>query len=473
MAISKKELIREFTEAIQEGEAAIFAGAGLSRDSGFVDWKSLLKPLADEMGLNIEKENDLTEVAQFYRNERATRHTINKRIIKSFSKDSKLTENIKILTRLPIETYWTTNYDKLLEKGFDLNSRKVDVKITQENLARTMPKREAILYKMHGDVDFPDSAILTKDDYESYEEKRPLFRNVLKGELVAKTFLFIGFSFEDPNLNHILSQIHSLIGENKRDHYCFFKKIIKWEGETEEEFSYRKARQDLKIADLKRYGIQAVLLKDYGEITEILKEIEENINKRKVFVSGSVAEFTEPWNKEKAEDLAYSLAQTLIKNDCVISSGFGIGIGSAVINGALDEIYKSKYKNINDYLYLRPFPQNITDYKKRKELFTKYREDIIKDIGVAIFLFGNKEEKGEIKIANGCLEEFKIAKEKGKIIIPIGSTGYVAKQILEEIKNDIEKYSYLKNYINDLETKTKKEEIIKIVLKIIDEQNNI
>ena len=44
---------------------------------------------------------------------------------------------------------------------------------------------------------------------------------------------------------------------------------------------------------------------------------------------------------------------------------------------------------------------------------------------------------------------------------------------LDEIKNDMEKYSYLKNYINDLETKTKKEEIIKIVLKILDEQNSI
>ena len=65
------------------------------------------------------------------------------------------------------------------------------------------------------------------------------------------------------------------------------------------------------------------------------------------------------------------------------------------------------------------------------------------------------------------------AKDDLVAIIPIGSTGYAAKQILDEIKNDMEKYSYLKNYINDLETKTKKEEIIKIVLKILDEQNSI
>ena len=42
MAVTKEELIREYTRAIQEGNAAIFAGAGLSRPSGFVDWKGLL-----------------------------------------------------------------------------------------------------------------------------------------------------------------------------------------------------------------------------------------------------------------------------------------------------------------------------------------------------------------------------------------------------------------------------------------------
>jgi len=463
-----ENFIIKFTKAIQEGNAGLFVGAGISQGAGFVDWKGLLKPLAKEISLNIDKENDLLEVAQFYKNKMCGRGEINQEIINNFSKDTILTENIKILTRLPIYTYWTTNYDKLLEEGFKLNNRKIDVKVEQEQLARTVPKRDAILYKMHGDVEYPNKAVLTKDDYETYAEKRPLFRSALKGDLIAKTFLFIGFSFEDPNVNYILSQIHSLVEENKRQHYCIIKKV----DESEPEFSYRKIKQKLKIEDLKRYGIQAILIENYDKITEILKKIEENINKRKVFISGSATKFTEPWNREKAEDLAYSLAQALIRKDYTIASGFGIGIGSAVINGALDEIYRSKYKNINEYLCLRPFPQNILDSKKRKELFTKYREDIIKDVGITIFLFGNKEEKGEIKNANGCLEEFEIAKEKGKIIIPIGSTGYVAKQILDEIKNNIEKYKYLRKYINDLETKTEKEDIIKIVLKIIDEQND-
>lgn len=77
MAVSKNELIRNYTKAIREGNAAIFGGAGLSRTSGFVDWKGLLKPLAADIKLDINKEHDLLSIAQYYRNQRRTRHGIN------------------------------------------------------------------------------------------------------------------------------------------------------------------------------------------------------------------------------------------------------------------------------------------------------------------------------------------------------------------------------------------------------------
>ena len=59
-------------KAIREGNAAIFGGAGLSRPSGFVDWKGLLRPLASDIGLDVDKETDMLSVAQFYKNQRRT-----------------------------------------------------------------------------------------------------------------------------------------------------------------------------------------------------------------------------------------------------------------------------------------------------------------------------------------------------------------------------------------------------------------
>ncbi|MBQ7432554.1 MAG: SIR2 family protein [Lachnospiraceae bacterium] len=111
---------------------------------------------------------------------------------------------------------------------------------------------------MHGIATNPANAVLTKEDYELYEYNRPLFRTALKGDLISKTFLFIGFSFEDPNFDYILGQIRSLLGENISTHYCFFKRVQKNEYENLTEYGYEKAKQDLREEDLKNYGIQTV-----------------------------------------------------------------------------------------------------------------------------------------------------------------------------------------------------------------------
>jgi hypothetical protein len=217
--------IDTYVQALHDQNAAVFAGAGLSIPAGMVNWKGLLKNIAREIGLDVKKEDDLVSLAQFHVNERGGRHQINQALINEFARRATLTENHKILAQLPIRTYWTTNYDPLIEDALKGAGKTPDVKMTVANLATTMPRRDAVVYKMHGDVSQPDQAVVTKDDYESYATKRQLFSMALQGDLVSKTFLFIGFSFNDPNLSYILSRIRLLLGENRRDHYCLLRKV--------------------------------------------------------------------------------------------------------------------------------------------------------------------------------------------------------------------------------------------------------
>lgn len=227
MAPHLSRFIDIYTKAVKENNAAVFAGAGLSIPAGFVNWKNLLRDIAEELKLDIDKEHDLIAIAQYHYNEKGNnRHRLSQLLINEFTQGTSVTPNHRILAALPIQTYWTTNYDKLIEKAIEEEGKTPDTKITQENLSTNISKRDAIVYKMHGDVSLPDQAILTKDDYEGYNEKRPLFTTALQGDLVAKTFLFIGFSFDDPNLEYILSRIRILLGQNQRDHYCFFDKKI-------------------------------------------------------------------------------------------------------------------------------------------------------------------------------------------------------------------------------------------------------
>jgi hypothetical protein len=129
-----------------------------------------------------------------------------------------------------------------MEQAFQEAHKRPDVKITQENLATTLPKRDVTIYKMHGDISPPQEAVLTKEDYETYNEKRALFSDLLKGDLISKTFLFLGFSFTDPNIDYILSRIRTLLGQNQRDHYCIMRRILKPKGGGKARAKYEMTR---------------------------------------------------------------------------------------------------------------------------------------------------------------------------------------------------------------------------------------
>lgn len=468
---TKEKFIRDYVKEILQGNAAVFAGAGLSRSSGFVNWKELLQPLANDIGLNIEYEYDLTKVAQYIKNKNGNRDDINNSILSAFGTGVELNESVRILTRLPIKTYWTTNYDHLLEDGLKEAQRNPDVKIEYKQLSMTKKDTDAIVYKMHGDVDHPADAVLTKDDYVKYNKTHPFFRNFLQGDLISKSFLFVGFSFEDPNLNFVLDQIRLVMDENIHNHYCFVKKINTTDCKNEEEFQGKETLETLREEYLKKYGIQTVFVDDYKEIPDILKEVEAAVLANNVFISGSATFYDNGWSKERVEKLADKLANELVKAGFKVTSGFGLGIGSSVINGALKAIYAGN-KHSDDYLRLKPFSQNINAEEKEAK-HTQYREDFLKNNGVAIFMFGNKKDdlSGEKVLSNGCRQEFDIAKAKGCRIIPIGSTGDMAEKIYAEVKSEHEadrsKYAYLDNYMTLLGTETDIDKIVDAVLEIV------
>lgn len=468
MSVRQSTFIKNYIKAINNGSAAVFAGAGLSVPSGYVSWKELLRPFAEEIGLSIDKEHDYLAIAQYYCNKQGSRSGINDIVLEAFTKETKNNDSLKIITKLPIDVYWTTNYDHLLEEALKENGRKPDVKITNENLATNLRNCSAVVYKMHGDVQFPNDTVLIKEDYETYRINREPFTTILKGHLLSKTFLFLGFSFEDPNLSNILSWIKNLLGTNVREHYCLFEKVSIRPKETQEDFAYRKAKQDLIVDDLKRYGIQAVLLESYSEIPNVLKQIEKRCNLNNIFVSGSMSMDNDQWTTDSAKLFASSLVQQLVADGLHITSGYGVEIGNAIISGVLNEVKQKKYAHFDEYLKLYPFPQPKPG-EDFKELWHNYRAEIIKDCGAIVFIFGNKTDKeGNKIVADGMLDEYEVARNQNTIMIPIASTGDAAQQIFDEMYKNRHEYNYLTNYWDILKNETDIKKISKIIKEIIE-----
>ncbi len=434
-----ERFVEKFVEEIRSENAAVFLGAGASKAAGHVDWSELLAPLAKELELDIEKESDLVALAQFYENQTRDRATINQAILDALGRNVEPTENHRILASLDIPVFWTTNYDRLIEDSLREAGKIADVKYTVPQLATTRSKRHAIVYKMHGDVEHPANAILTKDDYEKYFKTHGAYITALSGDLVSKTFVFIGFSFSDPNLDYILSRVRVTFEKNQRRHFAFFKNRSQQADESDEDFRLALTRQRLMIEDLKRFNIHAILVDEYEEITEALREVARRFRMRTTFVSASASEFS-PWGEDAVTGFMRKLGSLLVENSLRISTGLGLGVGNALFTGALEEVYRNLDRQVDDHLLVRPFPQFVEDKDEREKLWKTYRDDFIPSAGMAIFLFGNKIVEGKVVEANGMVSEFEIAAEHGLVLLPVGATGSTAGALAKRILEDPTSY---------------------------------
>jgi hypothetical protein len=421
-ALDKQTFLKEYTRDVREGDAAIFAGAGISRAAGYVDWKQLLKDIAEDLGLDVDRESDLVALAQFHVNHRKGRDRINQLLIDEFLEHVELTKTHHLIASLPIHTVWTTNYDDLLETAFAAANKRIDVKRRSDDFSVTRRRTDVTIYKMHGDKTDAAQAVLTKEDYESYNSKRELFTISLKGDLARQTFLFLGFSFADPNVLYILSRVKQLLEENSRKHYCLLRPP-KLDGSKEAE--YEVARFPHWLADLHRYNIQPVLIDEHKEVEDILVELNRRAHVKDIFISGSAADFN-PMGKDRFELLCRTLGAELIKKGFNIISGFGAGVGDLVTFGAMQALQK----NDDERMQLWPFPQVVPAGTDRAAFWRDYRERMMVNAGVCIILAGNKRDAaGAIVVAEGVRQEVEIARANGKVVIPVGATGHVAKEL--------------------------------------------
>jgi len=446
VATKLETFLDAFQSAIDNQNAAVFVGAGLSKPSGFVDWKELLRDIAKELDLDVDIETDLIALAQYHENHSRGRGRINQTLIDEFTKDAAPTRNHELLAALPISTFWTTNYDRLIEEALIAAHKRIDVKMSRENLAISIPKRDAVVYKMHGDVSRPDEAVLTKQDYETYNEKRQLFSMQLQGDLISKTFLFLGFSFTDPNIDYILGRIRALVGQNRRDHYCLMKRPTKpaktsgKKGKAElARYNYESKKFEHRTEDLKVYGINTVALDDYGEITTILERLVRTTRRKNIFVSGSADDFA-PLGQPRLDLLGRALGAGIIAKGYNLVTGIGLGVGGSVLVGAMDSLYAKPVSHLDERTVLRPFPQEHPTHGSRDDLWKRYRREMIGKAGFAVFLSGNKLVGGSVVTADGVEKEFDIAVEFGVTPIPIGATGHAARDLWTRVSGDLKKF---------------------------------
>ena len=315
-----------------------------------------------------------------------------------------------------------------------------DVKYTLKQLSATRPDRDVSVYKMHGDIEHPADAVISKDDYEAYPLKMGAFVSALRGDLVEKTFLFLGFSFTDPNIDYILSRVRVQYEQHQRHHYSIQRRVAKDAGETDDDFKYRQLKQDYFIRDLKRFSIYTVLVDEFSEVTELLEQLAVNYKRSSVFISGAADEYG-TWNPADALSFLHELSRQIASKKNRVITGFGVGVGSAVLNGVLAYL-DSAGKTISDEdVVVRPFPQVATGGGVLDAQREQYRKSLIEHAGIAVFVFGNKPDaSGHIVLGEGVRKEFDLCIAANVRPLPIGATGFMAEELWKEVLGNFDTF---------------------------------
>lgn len=211
--IESKKLI---TEARQNGQLVIFVGAGASICSGMPAWGQAVKQIAEHLGI-CDEPLDFLRIPQYYFNARGKKeYTQLMRKVFRYGDFLQKHEIHDKIIEFNTRTIITTNYDNLIEKAAEDNSEVISVISKDADLPYRKGGKELI--KIHGDFE-NDNFVLKEDDYLSYSRNFKLIENYVKSIIGTKFVLFLGYSFNDPDIKQIFSWAKDILdGDFQRAH---------------------------------------------------------------------------------------------------------------------------------------------------------------------------------------------------------------------------------------------------------------
>jgi hypothetical protein len=430
---AKARFLREFPDALNEGAGAIFVGAGVSMGAGYPSWATLLKEIGEELGVGSNDIHDLAALAQWSIQESGGATRVRNVIKDQIGAKHPIPTSLEIIARLPVRHIWTTNYDRLVERAFESIDRPLDPISGAKDLSLRATPGATRLYKMHGSVDRLDEVVISTDDYELYRSTRGAYLPLLQAHLTSMSMLFVGLSFTDPNIRHVLSLIRESFTDAPPEHFAIVKPPHRGEFGSDTEFLARAAQHNLWAKDLRRYGLIAVEIDDYDEVPDLLRQVERRVALRRVWVSGSWPMEAGDAEASKVYAIAEGIGRAIGEMGRSLVSGAGLVVGSATIAGFLDALRAGGGWDLERRLVARPFPQPLAGKLPNRSQWTSLREELARLSGAVVFVGGAKNVGGNIVVADGVLQEADLAEAAGVFLLPIAATGGAAKLIADRL----------------------------------------
>lgn len=400
-----------------DSNVSLLVGAGLSMGAGFPAWQELVEPYAKELGV-ADLDVPAPRLMQYYAGFDKAKHSrVISQIMSRFSRGVP-TPSHRLIARLGVPRVWTTNYDTLLEDAFRQEGIEPEVITSDAQLASANYNRSQLV-KMHGSVkDDADLIVLLEADYERYAARRAQLAQLLEQDMRTKSFLILGFSFEDPNLRKVSAAIWSQ-QEIGKPHYLLTVPWSRAGGPGSRERLYQLWKQDLS-----RYGVQVVELNDYSEIEVCLHDLVRAVRGDTVIISGRLL-------SPDHETFLEELGKALVAEGFAIHTGGGPHVGPVVAAAAIEECERLKVDPISRVEFFYRQGGGSTNLRKGRvtyagSSYSDMRQRMISPEKVCIII--GEEPDGE----SGMREEVSLAHIKGARVLPVAFTGSTAAAVWRE-----------------------------------------
>lgn len=131
------------------------------------------------------------------------RYRLKKLKLKSLTPETKKELQELSLLKNKISAVITTNYDNFIENYILGNDYTVFTR--QHEMFSQDSYNVSELYKIHGSIDDVNTIIITKEDYNSFNESRKLFIAKMLTLFTESPIIFLGYSFTDENIRQIVA----------------------------------------------------------------------------------------------------------------------------------------------------------------------------------------------------------------------------------------------------------------------------
>lgn len=210
-----KSVILEVKKSVSRRELVLFVGSGVSANLGLPPWSGLIEKMATDIGFEpslFMGASDFPALAEYYEIKKGGRTELVKWMHSEWHGPSISTLNSIIhdaIVKCNFPKIYTTNYDHWLERSYTERGVSYQKVVDVRDIPK-MVEGETTILKFHGDIDVPDSMVLTESDYANRMSLESELDIQFRSDSLQRGVLFVGYSLSDKNLRYILHKLKQI-----------------------------------------------------------------------------------------------------------------------------------------------------------------------------------------------------------------------------------------------------------------------